>query len=1341
VIDLQPTDSDVAIIGLSCRFPGAQDAETFWRNLQAGVESIARFQNTDLLNAGVPPQVFNQPHYVNASGDLTGIEEFDAAFFDYSAREAALIDPQQRLFLEHAWEAVEHAGYDALTYAGAIGVFAGAGVNSYLLNNLYATLDPAQLASLFQTILANDKDFLAPRVSYHLNLKGPSITVQTACSTSLVAIHLASQSLLNGECDLALAGGVTVRVPQSTGYLYQTGLILSPDGHCRAFDANAQGTVGGNGVGVVVLKRLPDALADGDTIHAVIKGSAVNNDGAEKVGYTAPSIDGQAAVIQEAQAIAGVTADSITYLEAHGTGTPLGDPIEIAALQQAFQSPTQQPHYCALGSVKTNVGHLDTAAGVAGLIKTVLALNHQQIPPSLHIEQLNPDIAWTDSPFYVNTQLQEWTRNGTPRRAGVSSFGIGGTNAHVILEEAPVVQPPGTSRSWQVLMVSAKTPTALKTRMSQLADHLQRHPHLNLADVAYTLHVGRHAFGYRQAVVCRDTEAAIAALQAPDLTLNPPSDARDHPPVAFLFPGLSQGDICIPRDLYAAEPMFRDAVSRCCQQFQSFLSFDLRDNLDPYSEPALFVIEYALAQLWQAWGLRPVAMVGDGVGEYVAATLAGVLSLEDAIAIVAKRAQMLQKAPEMTVPSLALTESFTQFVNTIALHPPQIPYISTISGTWITAADATDPDYWTRHLHQSACFTQGIHAVQQQYNPVFLYVGLHSVADHWSTCLTATPARSVVLPTPPAIQQPDPYLGVLLNLLGQVWTAGVAIEGSGFYAHEQRHRVPLPTYPFERQRYWIEPPASVAAFSSPGLNALHQWEAIVGAGYLQATQERPGFDESVYRDNKQQLDQLCLAYILQAFRDLGVFSQPQQRYGIDDVLQQAQVMPRYHQLCDRWLDLLVNHGYLQRDPEGQYTNLSAVLHPTPELLADVKRCWADEAQLIEQIELYGKNMAAILRGNQEPLELRSACFQGDAFVIPETPALAYHKAIVQRVCKQIVQGYPSHQPLRVLEIGGGAGIATAELLPVLPAQHTEYTFTDVGSLFLRIAQQKFRAYPFVQYRLLDMEQPLQAQGYAHHAYDVVVAYNVLHVSPNLDSVLDRVRSLLVPGGFLLLWELTQPQLAFDIADAPLMYPVEAAWGRSMGNPFLSKAQWQAALHTHGFSQVAAFSEVAVWGQHVFVAQATQSDNAALLPSTANGNELAQSPTPQGISPPSDSGLCHPRPNLKTPYVAAETDLERRLAGIFQALLGFEPVGLHDSFFDLGGDSLTGTVLVSRLRDAFQLELAIRTIFEAPTIAQLAVAIEDLLIQELEALPDDPVPAPTDPTDLRTTAKPNPSLVN
>lgn len=534
----------IAIVGLAGRFPGAKNVEEFWQNLKNGIESISLFSEQELQASGIDPKLIDNPNYIKAKGILEDIELFDAAFFGFSAKEAAITDPQQRLFLECAIEALENAGYNPETYTGAIGVYAGMGMSSYLFNNLSGNEELTNSDSAYQLLIANDKDFLPTRVSYKLNLKGPSINIQTACSTSLVATCMACQSLLNYQCDMALAGGVSISLPQKTGYLYQEGMILSPDGHCRAFDAQARGTVVGNGLGIVVLKRLEEAIADGDTIHAIIKGFAINNDGCLKVGYTAPSVEGQAEVIVQALAMADVNPETITYIEAHGTGTPLGDPIEIAALTKAFRASTQKKGFCAIGSVKTNIGHLDSAAGIAGLIKTVQALKHHFLPPSLHFQTPNPQIDFANSPFYVNTKLTEWQTNGSPRRAGVSSFGIGGTNAHIVLEEAPPTSwQEGTKaqnqgRSYQLLVLSAKSTPALDTATSNLLAHLKQHPQLNLADVAYTLAVGRKAFNHRRIVVCSDREDAVAALSHLDagrvLTHSQSSKQR---PIVFMFSG------------------------------------------------------------------------------------------------------------------------------------------------------------------------------------------------------------------------------------------------------------------------------------------------------------------------------------------------------------------------------------------------------------------------------------------------------------------------------------------------------------------------------------------------------------------------------------------------------------------------------------------------------------------------------------------------------------------------------------------------------------------------------------------------------------------------------------
>ena len=658
----------VAVIGMAGRFPGARNVEEFWANLRDGVESISFFSDEELLAVGVHQSQLNDPSYVKAKACVEDPEMFDPHFFGFTQREAAITDPQQRLFMECAWEALEIVGYDSAKYNGSIGVFAGLSLNTYLLN-LYSNRNVLRTFNAFQATVSNDKDHLTTRVSYKLDLKGPSVNVQTTCSTSLVAVHIACQSLLNGECDMALAGGVSVTLPLKVGFMYQEGGVLSPDGHCRTFDAQAKGTVSGNGLGIVVLKRLEDALRDGDRIEAVIRGSAINNDGAAKVGYTAPSVEGQAAVIAEAQTIAGVTADSISYVEAHGTATPLGDPIEATALTQAFRTSTKQRGYCALGSVKSNIGHLDAAAGVAGLIKTVLALKHRELPPSLHYQTANPQIDFANSPFYVNASLRPWERNGTPRRAGVSSFGIGGTNAHVIVEEAPEPEPGSESkRAWQVLPLSAKTEGALDAITNNLSAHLAQCTD-QLADVGYTLSVGRRAFSQRRVVLCRDREQALAALRGEDGAYVLSGVARERQPsLALLYPGQGAQRVNMGRGLYESEDVYRQAVDHCATVLQELLGVDLRTTLyrdaggkqlqqTEWAQPALFVTEYALTEQLRAWGVEPEALLGHSIGEWVAATVAGVFKLDDALRLVALRGQLMQRMPVGAMLSVALPEA------------------------------------------------------------------------------------------------------------------------------------------------------------------------------------------------------------------------------------------------------------------------------------------------------------------------------------------------------------------------------------------------------------------------------------------------------------------------------------------------------------------------------------------------------------------------------------------------------------------------------------------------------------------------------------------------------------
>ena len=880
-------DTDIAIIAMSCRFPGADNLEAFWRNLRDGVESISFFSEEELVEAGIAPELVKKPNYIRAKGVLSDVELFDAPFFGFSPREASQMDPQHRLFLEEAWKIIETSGYHPDFYEGLIGLYAGIGMNTYLLNNLSMQRQQLEATSgIFPLLIGNDKDYMPTKVSYKLNLKGPSVNVQTACSTSLVATHLACQALLNGECDMALAGGVSLQIPHKSGYLYQEGMILSPDGHCRAFDANARGIVYGNGVGLIMLKRLGDAISDGDEIHAIIKGSAINNDGSLKVAYTAPGVDGQAAVIAEAQAVADVEVETITYIETHGTGTALGDPIEIAALTKAFREQTDKIGFCAIGSVKTNVGHLDTAAGVAGVIKTVLALKHRQIPPILNFETPNPQIDFASTPFYVNATLADWNSKGTPRRAGVSSFGFGGTNAHIILEEAPLRQSSGDSRRAQLLVLSAKSESALETATTNLATHLQQHPDFNLADVAYTLQVGRHVFNHRRMLVCQDRAEAITLLKSPNakqvVTQVQEPAAR---PVVFLFPGQGAQYVNMARELYETEERFRTCVDECAELLEPLMGLDLCDILYPEPElsedaeqqlqqtavtqPAIFTIEYALAQLFMEWGIQPQAVIGHSIGEFTAACIAGVFSLEDALKLVAARGQLMQScaagamlsvplsetevlpllnsqlsiaalnAPNQSVVSgpteaiaalqQTLTEKningirlhtshafhsammdpilppFADLLKNVVLNPPQIGWISTVTGNWISAEEATDPSYWTRNLRQTVRFADGVQQLFGNPAQILLEVGPGRTL---STLAGRHPSKAKAQTTLSSLRHPqakESDAAFLLTTLGKLWLEGAPIHWNGFYSNEDRYRVALPPYPFEHKKYWIEP--------------------------------------------------------------------------------------------------------------------------------------------------------------------------------------------------------------------------------------------------------------------------------------------------------------------------------------------------------------------------------------------------------------------------------------------------------------------------------------------------------------------------------------------------------
>ena len=868
----------VAIIGMSGRFAGAANLDAFWANLRDGVESIEPVGDDELERRGIDRQLLKDPRYVKVASAVADIELFDAGFFGYAPREAELMDPQHRLFLECAWEALERSGYDPKRYDGSIGVYAGSSLNAYL-NNVFANPELVREAGTLQAVMGNRGDFLPTRVSYKLNLRGPSVNVQTACSTSLVAVHQACRSLIDRECDMALAGGATIAVPARTGYLYAEQNILAPDGHCRAFDAQAQGTVWGDGVGVVVLKRLSDAIADGDAILAVVRGTAINNDGAVKVGYTAPSVEGQAEVVARAHAAAGVVAADVSLIEAHGTGTALGDPIEIAALGRAFGEAA--PNTCAIGSLKTNLGHLDAAAGVAGLIKTVLALQHRLIPPSLHFETPNPQINFAATPFFVNTVLTPWESGGRKRIAGVSSFGMGGTNAHAIVEEAPEPSPAGPSRDWQILTLSARSDAALDAATDRLAAHLERHPDEALADVAYTLHVGRQAFDRRRAVICRDVEGAVQALRTRTPRRCITAVAARVVEIVFMFPGQGSQHAGMGRGLYESEARFREVIDECARRLTPLLGVDIRTlmcapsddagaaarlNATAVAQPALFAFELALARLWMSWGIVPTACIGHSVGEFVAAHLAGVWSLDEALGLVAERGRLMQttepgamlavslsatalepllgtlslaaaNGPSLSVASgpdaeIARLEqelarrdvearrlhtshafhsslmdpvvaAFRAAVARTTRNAPTMPFMSNVTGAWIRPEEACDPDYWTRHLRGTVRFDDGLASVARTAPAVLLEVGPGRTLTSLAQQHPGAVGKTVVASARHPLDQEHDQVHLLLAL-GRLWTAGVALDWAQFGAGEDRQRRPLPTYPFERQRYWLE---------------------------------------------------------------------------------------------------------------------------------------------------------------------------------------------------------------------------------------------------------------------------------------------------------------------------------------------------------------------------------------------------------------------------------------------------------------------------------------------------------------------------------------------------------
>jgi acyl transferase domain-containing protein len=877
----ETTPADIAVIGMACRLPGADDPDQYWRNLREGVESITFFTDDELSRRGVAPELLANPKYVKAAGVFRDGEGFDASFFGYNAREAEIMDPQHRHFLEVSYHALEDAGYDPARYGGRIGVYGGCTMNTYLPMNIIPNGRIVDVMSDLHIMLGGDKEYLPARVSYKLDLTGPSIAVQTACSSSLTAIHMACQSILNDECDMALAGGSSVRMPFGVGYLHVPGGTSSPDGRCRAFDVDSAGSVVGNGAGVVMLKHLSEALADGDHVYAVIKGTSINNDGANKVSFTAPSVHGQAKAMASALLAAELTADDIGYVEAHGTGTPLGDPIEMTAMTQAFRETSDAVGTCGIGSVKPNIGHLDAGAGVASFIKATQILRHGMIPPTLHFREPNPQLGLEDSPFFVNNELVDW-QGPEPRRAGVNSIGMGGSNAHAILEQAPDQPDSDPASGSQLLLLSAHTAAALDAMSENLVRWLAANPRANFADVAYTLQVGRKQLRHRRAIAVRDQEDASYALGTSGSSRVATRRCDAVAGVALLLQGQGAQHPGMAAHLYEAFPAYRDAVEECLTVCE--LGDELRHllvNAAPgdadaaerlrdtaITQPAMFVVEYAATALLRGLGVEPVAMLGHSLGEYVAAVVAGVLSVKDGIRLVAERARLMAAlppggmvsvplSPEAVAPYLgngvdlaavngrelvtlsgplaaldpvverlqadrvrvrrlavshafhsammdAVLDDYRAVLDTVELSAPTARFVSNVTGDWITEAECTDPEYWVRHLREPVRFADGCATLAAVEDLMVLDVGPGTAL---LSMLELATARTWVAAAP---LQADPRkrgdgVRTFLQAVGTAWTAGVDVDFTALWRHSRRRRMSLPVYPFEHRRYWLDP--------------------------------------------------------------------------------------------------------------------------------------------------------------------------------------------------------------------------------------------------------------------------------------------------------------------------------------------------------------------------------------------------------------------------------------------------------------------------------------------------------------------------------------------------------
>ena len=1255
----------VAIIGAGLRFPGgASDLESFWRLLHEGRDAITE----------VPPERWDIEAYYDPDpaqpgrmttrfgGFLDGIDQFDAPFFGISPREAMSMDPQQRLLLEVTWEALENAGQppDQL-FGSQTGVFVGISNSDYMR----LVLGDINQLDVYSTT-GSAYSIAGGRLSYFMGLQGPNISIDTACSSSLVAVHLAVQSLRLRESHLALAGGVGLILTPEINVNFSKSQMMAADGRCKTFDAAADGYVRGEGCGMVVLKRLSDALADGDPVLAVIRGSAVNQDG-RSGGLTAPNGPSQERVLAAALANARVRAEDVSYIEAHGTGTSLGDPIEVQALGAVFGPAHSAENPLLVGSVKTNIGHLEAAAGIAGLLKVVAALQKREIPAHLHLTQPNPYIPWAELPIVIPTRHTAWAAPEGKRTAGVSSFGFSGTNAHVIVQEAPVVAAAlPAERPLHLLTLSAQNPKALAALAERYRDYLAANRDVSLADVCYAAARRAH-LNYRLAAVTSSLGEAYTQLASYTTGEMPAGvfagQGAGQPEIAFLFTGHGSHYAQMGRQLYETQPVFRAVVDRCDELLRPYLEQPLLAALFPqegqpsllkgmaYTQPALFSIQVALAELWRSWGVEPAFVMGHSVGEYAAACVAGVFSLEDGLKLVAARGRLMEGLPENGQMVVVFADEdvvaeiiapFSEQISIAVINGPQNTVISGKSETVETVVEILkEHRIKARRLAVAqASHSPLIEPLLDEFERVLESVSFSEPSVALISCTTGAvvgpaevtqaaywrrhirqPVRFATavetlygqglrifveigpnptllalgkrcVPDNAGVWLPSLREGIsdwlqLLESVGQLYVQGAALNWDSFYRGAAQHRLALPTYPFQRASYWTDAARTAASPKSD------VWNAMRTAVQHQADYGPLDLILDSYPQRWDCLDRLTSAHIIHTLAELGVFTQADERHTIEDLLAHFGVQPVYANLMRRWLHKLAALGWLT-ERDGVFAR------PQPLPPADLDAIWdetrsamADLPFVLDYFERCGAKLTSVLTGADSALD---TLFPGGSFGQAENlyqrwPLSRYFAGMVRAALEAVVNALPPGKPLRVLEIGGGTGATTASLLPVLPPDRTVYTFTDVSDMFLAHAARKFAAYPFVRYGLLNIEQAPQEQGYGRHSYDVIVAVNVLHATRDVNQTVQHVQSLLAAGGMLLLNETTEHLPWYDMTTGLI-----GGWQRfednlRTDNPLLKPEQWAEVLQANGFGAAQAWpdagSAAEILGQHVIVAQVSQ----------------------------------------------------------------------------------------------------------------------------------------------------------